>query len=389
MIRYFFAFLLALLFTNCRKNPSLPLPSPGPCVTGLQVNAAFLPSADIKSIADQYVGKGLPGITFMARKGNHYWQYNAGFYNKEDKDSMRACMVWPGYSISKMYTATAVLKLAEEGKLRLDQKLNTCLPASVTAMVPGAEKISVRMLLNHSSGIENFWQNPVFIADYIDNPSRSYTVSDYLEAAQERLFEPGSDVAYSNTNFLLLALIINHITGQDHEKAFQQYIFNPLFLSYTFYKKLPSGQRANFPDLYADVNGSGTLINYTDMSLLQFVNEAGSNSMMATPKDFVDFIHGLTHGKLLNAASFAEMKKQYSGNSSSDVYGLGLEYFEKNGTKLYGYSGSSFGGRTLLLYNPKTDISFFVGVNAGAELGGPVLETIAGLMDALIGKMSR
>lgn len=353
-----------------------------------QFNASFLPAPAIKALADGYAGKGIPGITIMARKGNQYWQYNTGLSNAETGDSMKACMVWPAYSITKMYTATAVLKLVEEGKIGLDQKINTCLPANIVAQVPGAEKISVKMLLNHSSGIENFWENPLFIVGYMENPFQTYTVSDFLEAARERLFEPGADIAYSNTNYLLLALIIDEVTKQNHIAAFRKWLFEPLGLTATFYKTLPAGQLNNIPRLYADVDGSGELIEYTQLSLLQFANESGSNSLLSTAKEFVDYLFGLTHKKILGDAIFNEMKTPYRGQDADEEYGLGLEFFLRNGIKLYGHSGSSFGGRTVLLYNPRSDISFFVGVNAGAELGGPVLETIASFMDELVTRMA-
>ncbi len=388
MTRYLLITLLIFIFLSCRKSPSQVPETYSPCANSLPSAGDFLPASEIMHIADKYVTEGLPGITFMARKGNQYWHYNAGSYNTEAKLPMKSCIIWPGYSISKMYTASVILLMAERNQLNLDQKLNTCLPGNITSLVPGVEKISIRMLLNHSSGVENFWENTEFRAAYIADPARIYTFRDCLQAAQGRLFEPGTDVSYSNTNYLLLSLIIDHINKQSHEKAIQTYIFNNLQLSNSFYKKLPVERRENFPELYADVTTSGDLINYTDLSLLQFANESGSNSIMASPKDFVDFMQALTHGKLITSSALIEMKQQYRGKSSADVYGLGFEFFEKNGKWLYGHSGSSFGGRTLLLYNPQTDISFFIGVNAGAELGGPVLEKAAGLMDEIINQMS-
>lgn len=389
MIRCLFIFLALLsIASGCSKPASQRLPDDNGCITNQQIDSSIVPATVIKNITARYTREGLPGITFMARKGNRYWQHQAGLADIEEEESLKACMVWPGYSLSKMYTATAIFKLVEQGKITLEQKLNTCLPQPVIARVPGADKISVRMLLNHSSGIENFWQNPGFISRYIENPFASYTLNDYFDAAQERLFEPGTDLSYSNTNYLLLSLIIDEVTGQPHEKAFQKYIFNPLSLAHTFYKVLPIAQKNNIPELYADTDGSGHLQHYTQLSLLQFTNESGSNSIMATPKDFVDFMHALTHQKILTPASFHEMKKPYHDKAGNNIYGSGLEYFEKNGVMLYGYSGSSFGGRTLLLYNPKTDVCFFVGVNAGAELGGPILEKIAGFMDVIISELT-
>ncbi len=387
MKRYLMIILPALFFTGCRTNDPDPFPVMA-CLAESEISGEIIAASEIKTIIDKYTAEGLPGITFIARKGDRYWQYNSGRYNREQGMEMKPCLVWPGYSISKMYTATAILRLAEEGKVKLDQTINTCLPVSLFSMIPGAGKITVRMLLNHSSGIENFWHNPGFVEGFMENPASTYEVEDYLEASQRRFFEPGTDIYYSNTNYLILSLIIDHISGQSHEKAFQKYIYSPLSLSGTFYRKLPASLQNNAPRLYADVEGEGRLIDFTELSHVQFRNEAGSNSIMATPRDFVDFMHGLAHGKLLNAASFAEMKKEYAGKDESEIYGLGLEHYEKRGTKMYGHTGSSFGGRTLLLYNPKTDVSFFVGVNAGAELGGPVLETIAALMEELAVKLA-
>lgn len=388
MIRSVFILLVVLLLVKCRKQDKPPVLGGG-CVAATQLTGVFLPSEEITAILNKYVEKGLPGITFIARKGDQYWQEQKGLSGREENSVMQPCLVWPAYSITKMYTATAILRLKEEAKLSLDQKISTCLPASVLTKVPDADKITIRMLLNHSSGIENFWDNPGFIMSYMDNPARAYTISDYLDAAQSRLFEAGTDAAYSNTNYLLLALIIDQVTGQSHAKAYEKYIFRPLNLASTYYQFLPDKQRNNIPQLYADIDNSGDLINYTDLSFVQFKNEYGSNSMLATPKDFVDFLYGLTHGKLLTGTTLTEMKTWLQGSNSSEIYGLGLEYYEQNGTEMYGHSGSSFGGRTLLLYIPSKDLTIFVGINASAELGGPVLLTIADLMVELAAVMTR
>lgn len=375
-----------LLLVQCKKQDNPPAQQQS-CVNSEQVSNDFLAANTLKEIIDNYTDNGLPGISFIAKKGNRYWQHNSGRANTERNIDMAACMLWPAYSISKMYTATCILKLKEEGKLSLDQKINTCLPAGILAKVPAADIISIRMLLNHSSGIENFWENPAFVSSYIDDPQQVFTTDDYLEAAQARLFEPGTDVAYSNTNYLLLACIIDHVTQQDHSKAFAKYIWQPLFQSGNYYRNLPVAQQSNMPQLYADIDLSGTLINYTALSLLQFSNESGSNSIMSTPKNYVDFMDAVAHNKLLSATTAAEMKTWFSG-SGNDGYGLGLELFEYNGKQLFGHSGSSFGGRTLLLYDPQTGVSFFLGVNAGDELGGPVLEKISQLMNEVLAAMA-
>ena len=377
---------IAIVLVQCKKADPAPAPQLG-CITEQQIRSDFLPAADLTDIINRYTANGLPGISFMAKKGNYYWQYNSGKANAEDNRAMLPCMLWPAYSISKMYTATCILRLKEEGRLALDQKINTCLPAAIVAKVPGADRISIRMLLNHSSGIQNFWENPEFIETYMHDPSQSFTVTDYLLAAQQRLFEPGSDIAYSNTNYLLLALIIDHVTGKDHSMAYQQYIWQPLSQSGNCYKVVPPAQLNQLPQLYADIDGSGEFVNYTALSLVQFNNESGSNSILSTPKNFVDFMDALANNRLLSAATGTEMRTWYSG-LGNDAYGLGLELFEVNGKQLYGHSGSSFGGRTLLLHDPQKGISFFIAVNAGDEIGGPVLEKIAAFMNEVLSAMT-
>lgn len=374
--------ILCLLTIHCKKTGRPDTPA-FTCTDKFPVSDKFLPAAAIQQLIDQYQKKGLPGITFMARRGDQYWYYGSGVANRENKQPVSSCLVWPGYSITKMYTATTVMRLVETGKINLDNSIDQYLPQTVVNKVPGADIITVRMLLNHSSGIENFWENPEFVAGYMQNPARSYEVNDYLQAAQERLFTPGTDVAYSNTNYLLLALIIDRVAAMEHHKAFEQYIYQPLSLTHTYYRTLPATAQNQLPQLYADIEGAGQLVNFTELSLVQFMNERGSNGIMATPRNFVDFLHGLTHSQLLSRPFFSQMREWKHGSDPAEVYGLGLEYYEYNGQQFWGHSGSSFGGRTLLLYNPATDISFFAGVNAGAELGGPVLEDLVDFMNQL------
>ncbi len=375
MIRFFILSVLILLFTQCRRNGTItqqPVVNYD-CVPVNQVGNDIVPVDQINALLDKYVAKGLPGISFLARKGHVYWEQQKGLADKDKNRSLKACMVWPGFSITKMYTATVILRLKEEGKLSLDQKIATCLPANIVSKIPGADKITVRMLLNHSSGIENFWDNSDYVLGYLDNPTKPYTINDYLNAAQERLFEPGTDASYSNTNYLILSLIIDHVTGSTHQQAYEKYIFKPLGFSGTYYKLLPGIQSTNTPKLYADMEGEGQLVDFTTNSYIQFANEYGSNGILATPKNYVDFLHALTHNKILNANTFTEMKTWFTGSVQGEVYGLGFENYDFEGKEIYGHSGSSFGGRTLLVYIPGKDLTLFIGVNASVELGGPVL----------------
>lgn len=378
--------LILLAFTHCDKSAPAKPSHPG-CVDPARENSQIVPADRLNSILERYVQNGIPGITLMARKGNEYWQQQVGVASIDPKQTVKPCMVWPGYSITKMYTATCLLKLKEQGKLQLNQPIANYLPKSIANQVPDADRITVKMLMNHSSGIENFWENPSFIVNYIQDPAQEYELNDYLLASQSRLFEPGTDAAYSNTNYMLLSKIIEHVTGDHHFNVLQQQILQPLRLKNTWYQHLPESQVNNSPQLYADVDGTGNLVNYTHFSYVQFHNEFGSNSILATPRDFVDFLQALVNNQVLQGTTMAEMTTWTQGTDANEVYGLGLEKFTQNGEVFYGHSGSSFGGRTLLVYFPQKKLTIFLGVNAGAELGGPILLTITELVEDLVAEL--
>lgn len=94
MTRYLLITLLIFIFLSCRKSPSQVPETYSPCANSLPSAGDFLPASEFMHIADKYVTAGLPGITFMARKGNQYWHYNAGSYNTEAKLPMKSCIIW-------------------------------------------------------------------------------------------------------------------------------------------------------------------------------------------------------------------------------------------------------------------------------------------------------
>jgi D-alanyl-D-alanine carboxypeptidase len=118
-------------------------------------------------------------------------------------------------SIMKPFVATAVLQLVEEGKFSLDDRLPAVLPPDVVARVPDADLITVRMLLEHTSGVPEYDDRP-FDLMVIANPRRVWKVEEFLDrsAAQPRRFAPGNRYAYSNTDYNLLGLVIEHATGK-------------------------------------------------------------------------------------------------------------------------------------------------------------------------------
>jgi CubicO group peptidase (beta-lactamase class C family) len=240
-------------------------------------------------------------------------------------------------SISKMFTATMVFQLIEEGKITLATTLNQYFPA-----VPNAEKITIGNLLNHRSGIHNFTND----SDYISWMTRAKTPDEMLAiiAKNKPDFQPNERTAYSNSNFVLLGYIIEKITKQTYATALAQRVTGKLALTNPYY-------------------GGKTDVNKHESYSYQFINNwkqepetdmsipGGAGAIVSTPADLARFIEGLFSLKLVNANSLAQMKTITAG------LGMGMFQLPFYNRRAYGHNGSIDGFGATLAYFPEDSIT--------------------------------
>jgi D-alanyl-D-alanine carboxypeptidase len=228
--------------------------------------------------------------------------------------------------VTKTFTAAIVLLLAEQRKLGLDDALERFLPG----VVPGGSRITVRELLNHTSGLADFTQDPT----WLDRAERSKSIRplDVLRfaASKPRVFAPpGSRFSYSNTNYIALGLIVEKVTGHRFARELESRIVRPLGLRWT---ELPVTRR--LPDL-RDAGFNPNLA-------------WASGGVVSNAQDVVRFYSALLSGRLLKSASLAEMKRtvrlrgpwqdHYSGGGA-DRYGLGLAQSRFSCGDAWGHEG--------------------------------------------------
>jgi D-alanyl-D-alanine carboxypeptidase len=280
--------------------------------------------------------------------------------------------VHAGGSITKIYTAAAIMKLHEQNKLELDKPIATYLPASVATRIQRADIITVRMLLNHTSGIRDYIDNPTFRLHWFNNLSRRWTVEEALSYAYDRplQFEPGSAFAYSNNNYVLLSLIISQVTGQEEALWIRDAILTPQNLNRTYYKVQPEYlEGLAMPNFYLDRYGDGRLQNVTLPTKVEIYSELGDGGLVATAIDFVSFMDALVKGQIVSMESYKEMKKAHFND-----YGLGIDIFKYQDKPQYGHSGAVFGGASLMLYFEEQETVVFIASNTdGALVGGKAL----------------
>ncbi len=274
--------------------------------------------------------------------------------------------------------ATAILKLYEQGLIDLDKPIDQYLPENIKSKISlnnRIDKITIRMLLNHTSGIPGYSLNPNYTALFVQHPFHSFLPEEYVGfiANMKSEFEPGSKHSYSDTNYNILALIADKITG-DHAKFIQEQILQSLNLNNTFYHYPSSFNNPNLVNTYFNRFSNGQIENVSKWQNVNTSSLVGDDGIVATPIDYVKFLKGLFEGKLLKSSTMDQMLTWTKNSDGKPVYGLGLSHIERDGLEIYGHGGGGLGAGGGLYYIPQKHLYVFFGANAGVLVEGPITD---------------
>ena len=303
----------------------------------------------------------LPGaILYASRPGKGTFLVAAGIADITTGAALTTDAHFRAGSILKTLIAVVVLELAEEGKLRLDDPIAGLVPTDVASRFPRSGEITVRMLLNHTSGVPE-WLNDAMVGEIAANPARVWTVNELLDraAAQPAAFAPGSGWAYSNTDYNLAGLVIEKVTGRPWREAVAERIISRLKLTGT---SLPAPGTVAIPEPtmhgYGLVNGAPADLSYVDPSM---ADAAGGGALVTTVADLATVLAAIREGTLFaDKATFATMASFVAaqGPGGEVGYGLGLEkYLFPGGLEIIGHLGGTAGYRSGTFFVPKLDLS--------------------------------
>lgn len=333
----------------------------------------------LDDIINNYITRGLPGVQMAVKNSNGWYMTSGGYARTESKDTMRPCGVSWIFSITKTYTASLVMKLKEKGKINLDAPITTYLPDATSNDIAGSNQISVRNLLNHSSGLVDFTELPEFLNWQFGNPLNQPTMQQIIAMlkGKELLSQPGVEYKYCNTNYLLLTLILQQVSDKTYGQLLKSEIIQPLNLKQTFFH-LAEQQITNmgFPNYYFDRNANEQLENISSWNNALGNACEGWGGIAATPADVITFYEALMNGKIVSNASLHEMKTWFRGNHSEGPdYGFGLEYYQYADKELpqMGHEGDGIGNSTMVLYVPGNQSYIYINITAGRKIPGPYL----------------
>jgi D-alanyl-D-alanine carboxypeptidase len=366
----FIPILLGLV--ACSSDPSTPT-SPNPAgvdaghtgpetVVTLGDKAEQLQQA-LESWAevDQVVGAAMTVRTQQGEK----WEGAAGLADKTSGRPVQAQDFFRIASVTKHFAVTLVLSLVEQGRLDLDAPLNEFRPS-----FPDADKITVRMLLNHTSGVRDYQSSERFKKEALSKLGHSWTPDEVIQFAIDDgpvFAPPGSDYAYSNTGYLLIGLVLEEVSGMSAHALLRQQILRPVGLNQTF---LYPAEHIPPDDVL--VSGYSFIAGpELDLSVLpqQALDSLGwtAGGLVSTTDDVCRFGLALMGKELLQESSKAQMYTGVPYETSDERiggYGLGSDINSYRGYVAYGHGGSMPGYVSQLTYVPQLGLSVTVMTNS-------------------------
>jgi D-alanyl-D-alanine carboxypeptidase len=319
------------------------LPTSDPLSAGYASNVSTEHSARLEQIVRGLVAGGAPGALVVVRTPRGTQRAASGFANLEPKVPLRTTDRFRVASVTKSFVATVVLQLAAEKRLSLNDSLERWLPGTVD----NGRSITLDELLNHTSGLFDYDEDQAWVSARFSDPGREWSAEELVAIATSHppLFAPGTSWSYSNTNYVLLGLVIEAVTGRTLAGELQTRLFRPLRLGFTSF---PTGtvmpgrfahgyfvSRAPLPE------PAGTLI---DVSTTLSPSAWGAGQIVSNAEDLTRFFAALIKGRLLRAAQLAKMKTEVTPHR----YGLGLRITHTACGKAFGHDGDFPGYRNVV-----------------------------------------
>ncbi|MFF2156995.1 serine hydrolase domain-containing protein [Paenibacillus chitinolyticus] len=296
---------------------------------------------EVKLVMDQVVtNKKIPSVAAGGLKDGERWSYAKGTASYEIPRPVQPGFSFRIGSITKTFTASVVLQLAEEGQLNLDDSVEKWLPGVVQGNGYDGNKITIRQLLNHTSGLASYTDLDMRDIVLPQNPFRYYSVDELISKslAKPPVFAPGEGWNYSNTNSVLAGQIILKVTGDTYAEQIRKRFIEPLGLKGTFVTEANSHIPGDHASGY-NMDRSGHLYDMTEVNQ-SWANAAGD--MVSTIDDLTTFFSALLGGKLLNQ----EMMDQMLTTVDSPIGKVGLGIYEEktpDGQSYWGHAGGTFG----------------------------------------------
>jgi len=320
---------------------------------------AATPTADLAAYADQLLSAAFPAdqpgaAALVVKNGEVVLRKGYGMANLELGVPMAPDMVFEVGSVTKQFTAAAILMLQEQGKLRVEDEITKYLPDYPTH----GEKITIEHLLTHTSGIPSYTGLPEWRPRWREDMKVEDVIALFKDKPLE--FKPGERWAYSNSAYILLGAIIEKASGKSYEQFVEEEIFQKLGMSHSRYGHTEEVIPRRATGYSQGDNG------FRHANYLSMTQPYAAGSLMSTVDDLAIWDRALAGGSLLKKTSWERMStsaKLLSGKPTR--YGYGLAVYELEGRRVQDHGGGIFGYTSFVLRVPEEGL--FVAILANSD----------------------
>ncbi len=318
----------------------------------------------------QYPADGPGAAVLVTRKGQVIYKKAVGMADMELDVPLKTDHVFRIGSVTKQFTAAAILKLAEQGKLNLQDEITRFIPDYPTK----GKKITVEHLLNHTSGIKSYtsmeeWTPMVHRKDFTPTELVDFFKNQPMD------FDPGTQYRYNNSGYILLGVIIEKISGKSYGAFIDEEFFKPLGMRHSYYGHVKPliKNRANG---YTEGEPSG----FANADYLSMTQPYAAGSIMSTVEDLVTWTQAVHGGKVLKPES---LKKAFTPNILPDgtntYYGYGWQIGNMMGSQTIEHGGGIHGFLSMLLYVKEEDVCVAILTNCDCNGPEPLADKFAAL----------
>ena len=329
-----------------------------------KVSPEKIAEVNYQTYLDETISAQIPGVILRVETADKVFIGSAGFANVETQAPMQSYDQMAAGSAGKPMIALLAAMLHFEHYLDLDDTLPTWLTADLVSQIEYGEQITLRQLLNHTSGIYNYTDETTdhdIIEAVMNSPEVVRTDADIITFGlnQPAYFQPGEDFHYSNTNYVLVGLILDQVLGEHHFAELRRRILSPLAMDNTFYLGVEN-------DL-GDIIDGYQVLHESQESMKAFIeNFAPANAPVAsTVTDLAIFMHALISDNSFISEEIRDLfvaPESFSELAENHLYGFGLEKHIIDGKTVYAHGGGYSGYLTENYYisETQTRISAFI-----------------------------
>jgi CubicO group peptidase (beta-lactamase class C family) len=322
---------------------------------------ATTPEETVDQLMSLYEDDTPGGVVAVTRNGEIVFSKSFGLANVEYGTPNSTSTPWHMASVSKQFTAMAIVLLGQQGLLDIDDDVHNHLPD----LADFGHTITLRHLLNHTSGLRDHWNLWAMSGGRMDDVIRQEDIYRLTLRQRDLNFEPGSEFLYSNTGYMLLSEVVSAVAGKPFGEWMKENVFDPLGMDstqvYDDHMRIVPGRAYSYGD------GDDGLVKL----VLSYAN-SGATSLFTTAEDLAKWLSNFKTGQVGGKEAIELLQVQGVLNDGETIdYALGISVSEQNGLHRISHSGGDAGYRTWLGYFPEIDAGVIVlGNKAGFDGGG-------------------